>query len=731
MSPRPTTTGTSDREQQLRRELQLAYETLTEVTSRLLLANEVGEAAVSGTDPNDICGRFLVPAARGVAARRAAVFLLEGGFSVGATFGLDDEEQQALAESGAEAETCEAASQGREPHVVDPELVEADVRWAAGSGDGLPAAVVERDEEDEEEEEEEEEDEEDEEEEEEPDDDAEVEEELEAESEAEASDGATAGAGADEADDEGVEEEGDEEEDKPSFGIYIPIHLEGEPVGVMALGERLGGRPYRQDELVFLQYLLQTLALTLHRAALLQQNEERLRELDALLRVSREITSTLDLDAVLRTVVNTITAVVENDRAEIALLRGNKLVLRAVSGMTRLDADQVELFKLGAPLEYLRLHPRRLQLSADDLTAEPPPAGHEVFGEYYSAQEMRSFMAMPLKDEQGLLGFLCLESRQDSWAIEPAEGDTLSILAAQTTVAIRNATLYSEIPLRGMSLPVVALRTRIQSLSARGRTSAGVAALIAVAVLALPIFPERAGSRAEVRPLRFQGARAMTEGVVSQALVQGGEQVRRGQPLAVVQDLDLATRIADLQGQIEVARRDMATARRAGDVSTWHAGELRLAALERSLAVEQQRERASVLTAPLPGQVLEMDLAQRVGQHLDAGESFCTVAALNPMAVDFTVSEDQIGRVKVGQPVAAKVMSFPTHTFRGRIIEVGWLGRPDPGGRARFTVRAEVENPDHRLRPGMTGVARASLGQRAAGAMLLEPVVRGLRMTWY
>jgi hypothetical protein len=31
---------------------------------------------------------------------------------------------------------------------------------------------------------------------------------------------------------------------------------------------------------------------------------------------------------------------------------------------------------------------------------------------------------------------------------EAAEGDTLSVLAAQTTVAIRNATLYSEIPLR-------------------------------------------------------------------------------------------------------------------------------------------------------------------------------------------------------------------------------------------------------------------------------------------
>jgi GAF domain-containing protein/biotin carboxyl carrier protein len=705
MDPRETMTPATEREKALRRELQNAYETLTEVTSRLLLANEAAEAALSGTDRDDICEKFLATAARGVAARQAALFLLEGGISVAATFGLDDEEQAALAESDADADACEAAVAGRAPHVVDGELVDDDVREAFAAGEAA-AEAGEADEDAE---------------------DAEDEEEAE-----ESSDELPAGGEVDVSDaDDHDEEEAGESAGAPSFGIYLPFHLGGEPLGVLALGERLGGRPYRNDELVFLQYLLRQFALTLHRSTLLEQNQERLRELDALLRVSREITSTLDLDAVLRSVVNTVTAVLENDRAEIALLRGDRLVLRAVSGLTRLDPDQAELFKLGGPFEYLRLRPQRLQLSADDLTSDPPPAGHAVFGEYFSAQEMRGFMALPLKDDQGLLGYLCLESRQESWAIEPSEGDTLSILAAQTTVAIRNATLYSEIPLRGMALPVAQLRTRLQSLSPRGRTTAGIAALAVLAGLALPVFPERAGGGAEVRPLWFQGARAMTEGVVTKAMIRGGEAVRRGQPLAILEDLDLASRISDLRGQIEVARRDIATARRAADVSAWRASEIRLAALERSLAVEEQRERASVLAAPLSGQVLELDLAQRVGQHLEAGESFCTVAALHRMAVDFRVGEDQIGRVKVGQSVAVKVMSFPTHTFHGRVIEVGWQGSADVPGRTRFTVRAEVDNPDGRLRPGMTGVAKAGLGLRPAGALLLEPIIRGLQMYWF
>ncbi len=718
MDPRDTVTPATERERELRRELQQAYETLTDVTSRLLLANEAAEVAISGGDRDDICEKFLATAARGVSARRAALFLLDGGLSVGATFGLDDDEREALAESDAEAEACDAAARGRAPHVVDDSLVDDDARDAVATTRARSAEDEEESAAEEAEDEEAQ------------DEDAEDDEE---ESEA-TTDDDTDGDGVPEASAHG-ESGGEDEEDAaaegaPSFGIYIPFRLEGEPLGVLALGGRLGGRPYRNDELVFLVYLLRQFALTLNRSTLLAQNEERLQELDALLRVSREITSTLDLDAVLRSVVNTVGAVVENDRAEIALLRGDRLVLRAVSGMTRLDPDQVEMLKLSTPFEYLRLRPQRLQLSAEDLTADTPPAGHEVFGEYFSAQQMRSFMALPLQDDQGLLGFLCLESGQETWAIEPSEGDTLSILAAQATVAIRNATLYSEIPLRGVSLPVAQLRQRLQALSARGRTVAAVATLVVLAGLLLPIFPERAGGAAEVRPLRYQGARTMSEGVVAKALVSGGEEVRRGQPLAIVEDLDLASRVSDLTSQIEVARRAIATARRAADISAWRSGEVRLAALERSLAVEQERARASVLTAPLSGQVLEMDLAQRVGQHLEAGESFCTVAALHLMAVDFGVGEEQIGRVRVGQPVAIKVMTFPTHTFHGRVIEVGWLGAPDGRGHTRFTVRAEVENPEGRLRPGMTGVAKAGVGRRPAGALLLEPIIRGLQMRW-
>ena len=705
MSPGVPPLAETPREQELRQELRVAYEQMTAITSRLLLASEVAEAALSGEDRTAICDRFLRMTARGMEVRRAAIFLAGGdGFSVGATFGLDEDAQEALAASDADLEACQAAVDAREVHVTEAHLVAEEAqaaiasalteREAEASENGDPAGDEETG------------------------DDEEDDEAAEADLEA--------------GDDEESEEDGDDEaEGAPTFGLYVPAGLGDEALAVLALGERAGGAIYQHDDLIFIRHLLRQFALTLHRCTLLERDEERLKELDALLRVSREITSTLDLDAVLRSVVNTVSAVVPNDRAEIVIARGDKLLLRAVSGMTRLAPDQIELFKLTRPLAFLRATPRRLHVGAGDLEDEPSRVAREVFTEYFSAQQMRSFMALPLEDDQGLLGFLCIESRQESWDIHPAEGDTLSILAAQTTVAIRNAQLYSEIPLRGVSLPVSRMRSWFGGLTGRGRTVALLATTALVLGLLLPITPERPGGTAEVKPLNFQKVRALTEGVVARAFVAGGDTVRRGQTLAVVEDLELAGRLADLRAQMEGARRARASARLAGDVAGWRAHEIRLAGLEGTLAVEERRAQGRVLSAPFAGQILELDLAQRVGQHLEAGESFCTVAALHRMAVDFEVPEDQIGRVRTGQSVTVKVLSYPTRTFDGRVSEVGWSGHPDSRGRTWFTVRAEVDNPDHLLRPGMTGVAKAWVGLRPAGELLLGPLIRDISLGFW
>ena len=702
MEPGTTLNPETAREAELRRQLQQAYHHLSEITSRLLLANEAIETTLSTDDRLELAGRFLKVVASGFDVRRGAVFLADGDeLSVGATMGLDEDEVDELSSSEADMESCRQVMASRRMWVKDPDLVGEDVEPEEEGVEDEEAAEAENGEEEEEEEEEGE--------------------------EAAGEEGKGQAAGGEGED----EEEEDEQEGDAHFGLYLPVAVQDHTVAILALGERAGGVPFQGEELVLVRHLLSQFALALQRCALLERDAEQLRERDALLQVSREITSTLNLDSVLRSVVNTVGAVVENDRAAIVLAKGDRLILRAVSGLPHLDPDQVELFKLRRPLEYLKLSPARLQISADDLESGERPKGSDVFSEYFSSQEMRSFMAIPLKDDQGLLGFLCLESRQDSWSIKPAEGDALDILAGQTTVAIRNAHLYSEIPLRGISLPMARARGQLAGLDARSRARLAAVGLGALVVALLPVVPQRAGGPTEVRAVLVQNARARDEGVVARVFVHGGERVRQGERLAELEDLELAGRLAGLKGQIEVLRRAVASARRDGDQAAWHSGEIRLEVLERSLDLEERRARAMVLVAPFDGQILELDLDQRIGQRLDAGETFCTIAALGAMGADIEVSEERIGTVRVGQPVALKVVAYPTRSFRGRVTEIGWRARLDRHGAARFLVRARFENPDGALRPGMTGTGKALVGRRSLAALGLEPIVRAFQMGWW
>ena len=51
-----------------------------------------------------------------------------------------------------------------------------------------------------------------------------------------------------------------------------------------------------------------------------------------------------------------------------------------------------------------------------------------------------------------------------------------------------------------------------------------------------------------------------------------------------------------------------------------------------------------------------------------------------------------------GQPVAAKVAAYPGRTFDGKISKV--YAGVDPNTH-RVTVRSEIADPQHELRPGM------------------------------
>ncbi len=100
--------------------------------------------------------------------------------------------------------------------------------------------------------------------------------------------------------------------------IVAPVVAKEFQVGVIEVINKLDGTPFSEDDLFLLNSIAETAASALNNAGMLQA-ERKVEILETLVKVSAEITSTLDLDRVLDAIVTGPGAVIPYERAAIAL----------------------------------------------------------------------------------------------------------------------------------------------------------------------------------------------------------------------------------------------------------------------------------------------------------------------------------------------------------------------------------------------------------------------------
>src|ERR1700683_3709750 len=113
--------------------------------------------------------------------------------------------------------------------------------------------------------------------------------------------------------------------------MAAPLRKDDEVLGVVEIINKADGALFNEDDLFFLSSISEQAAVALHNANLLE-SERKVHALDALLKISQEITSTLDLDHVLTTVVHQAGTVVPFDRCVIGFFDRGRFMLGAVSG---------------------------------------------------------------------------------------------------------------------------------------------------------------------------------------------------------------------------------------------------------------------------------------------------------------------------------------------------------------------------------------------------------------
>jgi multidrug efflux pump subunit AcrA (membrane-fusion protein) len=109
-------------------------------------------------------------------------------------------------------------------------------------------------------------------------------------------------------------------------------------------------------------------------------------------------------------------------------------------------------------------------------------------------------------------------------------------------------------------------------------------------------------------------------------------------------------------------------------------------------------------------------LHKRIGQLTDQGGLICVVEDPRSLTVEIAVDEQDVQGVASGQLIQLKARSLPVDCFEANVTRIAPCASGQPGQlQSRVVVYCSVENPDGRLKSGMTGYARIHRGRPAPG----------------
>lgn len=140
------------------------------------------------------------------------------------------------------------------------------------------------------------------------------------------------------------------------------------------------------------------------------------------------------------------------------------------------------------------------------------------------------------------------------------------------------------------------------------------------------------------------------------------------------------------------------------------------------IVAARQVETALIVRSPIKGRITARNAAPGLLEQPGIPPAPYSVSDLSTMWMLANVVETDSPDFKVGQIVTVSVLAYPGRVFSGKITRLGAV--VDPNSR-RVTIRSEIKDPQHELRPGMfaTFVIRTGEPVRAP-AVPLSGVVR-------
>jgi len=173
-----------------------------------------------------------------------------------------------------------------------------------------------------------------------------------------------------------------------------------------------------------------------------------------------------------------------------------------------------------------------------------------------------------------------------------------------------------------------------------------------------------------------------------------------GSPTAIEQSL-LEADVAVAEAKLADAQREWGRVKDGPSPDDIRAAEARVAAAQATLEMAR-------ITAPFAGTITAVQI--KPGDQVAPGTLAFRLDDLSKQLVDVDLSEVDINRIEIGQPVTLNFDALPAVDYQGEVIEIGEVGTSVQGV-VNFPVTLLLAETNGEIKPGMTAAVNIVVDQ--------------------
>ena len=244
---------------------------------------------------------------------------------------------------------------------------------------------------------------------------------------------------------------------------------------------------------------------------------------------------------------------------------------------------------------------------------------------------------------------------------------------------------------------------------------------LAASILGLMLLPvdHRLTASSVLEPEVRRFVVAPFDGVLRASRVKPGDQVEAGDVLATLDGRELELELVRLRAEHDKLSKQRDVTLAAGETAATQITELELARIQAGLELLEYRRDHLAVRSPVRGVVTQGELSREEGSPVATGQRLFELAPLDRMVAEVEVPAEDVAYFVEGAPAELTLEAFPGESFGGPVERLHPRSTIRDG-RNVYLAEVELANPDLRLRPGMRGEARITVGRRSLGWVLFH-----------